>query len=245
MAASDKKTETLNASFEYKNEVTLTGTIRKVYVKDTSTIIVLAIRTTPTVTNYPKVVFFGDSAKEAAKFKEKNRATIHATIQSYDPTKLKEHQSATLLVGTHIEAAPAERTYEADDPNGPRPIESSAGIDKNFVEIQGDILSISAEKGNGISVRIRTITNRHISLVSYPYYANNSREFFSKVHVGDRIRAIGSVQTTNMLIDPEPTPADQSKEIEEHPRTDSAHQSAPRFRTVRVQAYLLYSASLY
>ena len=60
----------------YKNEVTLRGTIAKLVEAKNVTIVTMAVKATMTISNYPTLMFFGDTREQVSKFKEGDRKRI-------------------------------------------------------------------------------------------------------------------------------------------------------------------------
>lgn len=76
----------------YKNEITLRGTIAKMVEAKNVTVITMAVKATMTISNYPTIMFFGDTREQVYKFKEGDRVYVKATLQSYDEKKLRKGQ---------------------------------------------------------------------------------------------------------------------------------------------------------
>lgn len=226
----------------YKNEVTLRGTIARMVEAKNVTVITLAVKATMTITNYPTMMFFGDTREQTAKFKEGDRVYVKATLQSYDEKKLRKGQSPELLVGLSMisEAeAPTLRDAEADE-LGMRPIENAYCKDENEIEIRGQILAIECNKNNNVTLTIRTVIGGRMSIIKYPYYARNTNHFLKNVYVHQFVRAIGTVQTANIPVEATDDSSQVRAQMIEAATSIRAAEPDRRIRTKKKQFYILY-----
>lgn len=231
-----------NSVARYKNEVTLRGTIARMVEAKNVTVITLAVKATMTITNYPTLMFFGDTREQVSQFKEGDRVYVKATLQSYDEKKLRKGQSPELLVGLSMisEAeAPSLRGAEEDE-LGMRPIENAYCKDENEIEIRGQILAIECNKNNNVTLTIRTVLNGRMSIIKYPYYARNTNHFLKNIYVHQFVRAIGTVQTANIPVES----ADDSQQVRaqmiEAATSIRAAEPDRRLKTKKKQFYILY-----
>ena len=225
-AATQKRTR-------YHNEVVLRGEIMKLIEAPKVTIITVRTRATATISNYPTVMFFGAAKENAKGYKEGERVEIKASITSYDVSKLQKHQSDVLLTGQTISREP--ELFESPERDGAKPIEPVCFNDFNMIDLSGQILAIECDKNNDISLTIRTFSNSRISVVKYPYYAREIGRFLKNIHVHQYIRAIGTVQTAQIPIDPiEEQAAEKASPLSENAPRPS------KIRTRKKQFYILY-----
>lgn len=226
----------------YKNEVTLRGTIAKLVEAKNVTIVTMAVKATMTISNYPTLMFFGDTREQVSKFKEGDRVYVKATLQSYDEKKLRKGQSPELVIGLSMVSeaeAPALNTAAEDD-LGLKPIENAYCKDENQIEIRGQILAIECNKNNNVVLTIRTIIGGRMSIIKYPYYARNTNHFLKNVYVHQFVRAIGTVQTANIPVES----ADDSQQVRarmiEAATSIRAAEPDKRLKTKKKQFYILY-----
>lgn len=231
-----------NSVMRYKNEVTLRGTIARMIEAKNVTIITLAVKATMTFTNYPTIMYFGDSREQVSQFKEGDRVYVKATLQSYDEKKLKKGQSSELLVGVSMVSetvAPVQNDAEEDE-LGLKPIENAYCKDENEIEIRGQILAIECNKNNNVTLTIRTVVGGRMSIIKYPYCARNTNHFLKNIYVHQFVRAIGTVQTANIPVESlDSTQEVRAQMIESAP---SLRTVAPdrRLKTKKKQFYMLY-----
>lgn len=231
-----------NSVMRYKNEVTLRGTIARMVEAKNVTVITLAVKATMTITNYPTMMFFGESREQVSNFKEGDRVYVKATLQSYDEKKLRKGQSPELLVGTSMVAeseAPVMREAEEEE-LGLRPIENAYCKDENEIEIRGQILAIECNKNNNVTLTIRTVIGGRMSIIKYPYYARNTNHFLKNVYVHQFVRAIGTVQTANIPVESTDDSQQVRAQMIEAATSLRAAEPDRRLKTKKKQFYILY-----
>lgn len=230
------------SAMRYKNEVTLRGSIAKMIEAKNVTIITMAVRATMTISNYPTIMFFGDSRKQVSAFKEGDRVYVKATLQSYDESKLRKGQSPELIIGQSMvsEAEAPTVAREAEDDLGLRPIENAYCNDENQIEIRGQILAIECSKNSNVTLTIRTIVGGRMSIIKYPYYARNANHFLKNIYVHQFVRAIGTVQTANIPVEAPNDSQQVRAQMIEAATSIRAADPDRRLKTKKKQFYILY-----
>lgn len=231
------------ASSRYQNDITLRGTIAKKIEAKTVTIITMAVKANMTMSNYPTVMFFGDTRKQANKFNEGDRVYVKSTLQSYDEKKLRKGQSTELIIGKTIIPESAVDNTPVPSAEGEfelKPIENAYCNDENKIELRGQILAIECLKGNNVNITIRTVVDGRMSIVKYPYYARNADSFLKQIYVHQFVRAVGAVQTANIPV--ETTDVSQYARARMIETATSIREPDPdrRLRTHKQQFYILY-----
>jgi hypothetical protein len=231
-----------NSVMRYKNEVTLRGTIARMVEAKNVTVVTLAVKATMTITNYPTMMFFGDTREQVSKFKEGDRVYVKATLQSYDEKKLRKGQSPELLVGlSMVSEADAPNTNNTEvDEMGLKPIENAYCKDENEIEIRGQILEIGCSKNNNVTLTIRTILNGRMSIIKFPYYARNVNHFLKNIYVHQFVRAIGTVQTANIPVESADDTQQVRAQMIEAATSIRAAEPDRRLKTKKKQFYILY-----
>lgn len=226
----------------YKNEVTLRGSIAKMIEAKNVTIITMAVRATMTISNYPTIMFFGDSRKQVSAFKEGDRVYVKATLQSYDESKLRKGQSPELIIGQSMvsEAEAPKIVREAEDDLGLKPIENAYCNDENQIEIRGQILAIECSKNSNVTLTIRTVIGGRMSIIKYPYYARNANHFLKNIYVHQFVRAIGTVQTANIPVEAPNESQQVRAQMIEAATSIRAADPNRRLKTKKKQFYILY-----
>lgn len=226
----------------YKNEITLRGTIAKMVEAKNVTVITMAVKATMTISNYPTIMFFGDTREQVSKFKEGDRVYVKATLQSYDEKKLRKGQSTELVIGLSMipESEAPKQNVADEDELGLKPIENAYCNDENQIEIRGQILAIECNKNSNVVLTIRTVLGGRMSIIKYPYYARNANHFLKNIYVHQFVRAIGTVQTANIPVEStDDTPAVRAKIVEEA-TSIRAPEPERRLKTKKKQFYILY-----
>lgn len=231
-----------NSSPRYKNEITLRGSIAKMVEASKVTVITLGVKSTMTITNYPTIMFFGDTREQVSRFKEGDRVYVTATLQSYDESKLRKGQSPELIIGSSMvsESDAPSRAAESEDELGLKPIENAYCNDENQLEIRGQILGIECNRSNNVVLTIRTVTNGRMSIIKYPYYARNAHYFLKNIHVLDFVRAIGTVQTANIPVESTDESQQVRARIVETATSIRSPEPERRLKTKKKQFYILY-----
>ena len=234
-----------NAVMRYKNEVTLRGAIARMVEAKNVTVITLAVKATMTITNYPTLMFFGNSREQVSQFKEGDRVYVKAMLQSYDEKKLRKGQSPELLVGVSMVSeadAPTSKDAVAleDEELGLKPIENAYCRDENQIEIRGQILAIECNKNRNVTLTIRTIIGDRMSIIKYPYYARNTNHFLKNIYVHQFVRAIGTVQTANIPVDSTDESQHVRAQMIEAATSLRAAEPDRRLKTKKKQFYILY-----
>lgn len=226
----------------YKNEVTLRGTIAKLVEAKNVTIVTMAVKATMTISNYPTLMFFGDTREQVSKFKEGDRVYVKATLQSYDEKKLRKGQSPELVIGLSMvsEAEAPALNAVAEDDLGLKPIENAYCKDENQIEIRGQILAIECNKNNNVVLTIRTVIGGRMSIIKYPYYARNTNHFLKNVYVHQFVRAIGTVQTANIPVESTDDSQQVRAQMIEAATSIRAAEPDKRLKTKKKQFYILY-----
>lgn len=226
----------------YKNEVTLRGTIAKLVEAKNVTIVTMAVKATMTISNYPTLMFFGDTREQVSKFKEGDRVYVKATLQSYDEKKLRKGQSPELVIGLSMVSEADAPTIDAtaEDDLGLKPIENAYCKDENQIEIRGQILAIECNKNNNVVLTIRTVIGGRMSIVKYPYYARNTNHFLKNVYVHQFVRAIGTVQTANIPVESTDDSQQVRAQMIEAATSIRAAEPDKRLKTKKKQFYILY-----
>lgn len=200
-----------NKKSRYSNDAVIVGQIAKVNAANKSTAVTVRTRVRGSVvTNYPTVVFFGEEAKKAAQFKVGDRVRIEGRLRSYDPEKLRPGQSPVLLVGEKIEL---NSNDEIEDDEGLRPLDQIDHQDINTFEMRGQIVAVKDDKTD-TSITIKTLAGDHLAIVEFPYLVRDKAEFFANLRVNSFVRALGTVQTANVVVNTvEQSKKDPEKEI--------------------------------
>lgn len=188
-----------NKKSRYSNEAVIVGQIAKVNAANSGKSTAVTVRTRvrgSVVTNYPTVVFFGEEAKKAAQFKIGDRVRIEGRLRSYDPEKLRPGQSPVLLVGEKIEL---NSNDEIEDDEGLRPLDQIDHQDVNTFEMRGQIVAVKDDRSD-TSITIKTLAGDHLAIVEFPYLVRDKAEFFANLRVNSFVRALGTVQTANVVV---------------------------------------------
>ena len=197
----------------YGNDAVIVGQIAKVNAANSGKSTAVTVKTRvrgSVVTNYPTVVFFGEDAKKAAQFNTGDRVRIEGRLRSYDPEKLRPGQSPVLLVGTKIEL---NANDEIEDDEGLKPLDKIDHQDINSFEMRGQIVAVKDDKTD-TSITIKTLAGEHLCIVEFPYLVRDKAEFFANLRVNSFVRAIGTVQTANVVVNTsEQSKRDPEKEV--------------------------------
>ena len=177
------------------------GTIVKKYINNKSATIVMALPVKEgrrTVTDYPRVHFYGAQVKEAAYFKELEQVEVTGVMQNTrlkpDENIFRQHQT---YVGTKIESVSLktkeilEREEDCDD------LEMELSRSENLVEIRGIVES--AYKGNGGQMRITISTSPDMKRMAYiqALAYNSQADVYNEIRIGHPIHAKGYCATRN------------------------------------------------
>ena len=225
----------------YGNVVRLSGTIDRKFEGKKCTIVTLAVRANATMNNYPTVFFFGRHREKVKEFKERDRVRIEAHLNTYDEATLEKGQDPILVVGTKIEKAEvATKPREVQDVDGYEPIDRPFTEDENTFSYKGKVKSITLGANNALSITILNVYHERYSLVTFRYIPRDMNSLLQEIHINDYICALGSVQTVNLSVVPEPTEEDRVRALESAARLPKKGQMIPKVRTRRSQQYVLY-----
>ena len=222
----------------YGNRVVLKGQIVKKTVGAKVTVIVLRTRATATVANYPSVFFFNPVAERCAEFKEGDRVEIMAHLNSYDAPSRQRRQEETLVVGSSIVRDETAPEIRVSDDDGLAPIEKPYIHDENHFEFKGQIKAIEIGRDNNITLTIYTWFRGRNSVIKFPYIARNINAFLREIHVNEYVTALGTIQTTNVPVEPEPNAAQKAETTERAASLRGRPEN--RIRTRKQQYYILY-----
>lgn len=141
--------------------------------------------------NYPEISFYGTEKDIADNYKEGDVVKIKGMIQ-VKPKLSKETDKEYYeqqLVGFEIEEAEKVlmREFGYDD---------GAYVASNSMVKLGGVISRLTSPSNGVlRINIRTFTNGRVNNIQTFLYTRNIGDYLAKYHIGDRIFAIGTIQT--------------------------------------------------
>lgn len=142
--------------------------------------------------NYPEIAFYSSNKDEIAeKYKPGDVVQVRGMIQPHK--KIDEATGKTYydqkLIGLDIR--PAEKVLKLE-----------FGYDEgdymdtlNRIKLGGQIAQISSPSKGMISFNIITFTNGHVNNIRAIMYVRNTKEYLEKFHVGDKVFAVGTLQT--------------------------------------------------
>ncbi len=230
------------AVIRYENKVTLRGSIAKLVEAKNVTVVTMAVKATMTISNYPTIMFFGDSREQVKKFKEGDRVYVQATLQSYDEKKLRKGQSPELVIGLSMiaEADSPKNNLTSPEDLELKPIENAYCNDENIIEIRGQIIAIECNRNNNVTLTIRTVVGGRMSIIKYPYYARNTNHFLKNVYVHEFVRAVGTIQTANIPVESLEDSVQVRAQMVDAATSIRAAEPDRKLKTKKKQFYILY-----
>lgn len=173
------------------NDVIFSGVIVHKFV--TPKIAILTVNTgkaTPVV-NYPKILFFGDLREQVEhSYEVKDHVTIKGNIQSTKRKPGVVNQAPQAVFGEEIELTNSimKQSFNIEGPHSYKPFEN------NF-KISGVVVAIECSSPRVVKLIVKTVKNKRTSFVQLIYHTQDSTKLLGRVRPGDRICALGCVQT--------------------------------------------------
>ena len=172
------------------NDVVLQGSIVHKFSTPAVTILTLAVKTSPTIVNYPKVTFFGEAKNKADQFEKGDIVKVDGNIQSSKVNPKIKNQVTLAVFGEDVTGAKTvmEEAFNVEGRYVPH---------KNEFKIAGTVTSVVAVTPEVLAVTVRTDKNKRPSFVRLTRFvgAKNGTDRVSEVAPGDFIYAVGHVQT--------------------------------------------------
>ena len=173
----------------YCNDVVAQGVIVHKYSTDKVTILTISTGKATQVVNYPKFVFFGEAKVEADKFEKYDNVQIKGNVQSSRRTKDGKRFTTQSCYGEEIKRTPRdmERMFGINDGKFEDPV--------NHVELAGELVSVEATTEGILKILLRTVKNGRVSNVQIFEFTNKAKEKAEKLHKGDNVCVVGTIQT--------------------------------------------------
>ena len=171
------------------NEVVIQGRVVHAYATGKATILTISTGRATITPNYPKVVFFGELAEEAAKYSAGHFVKAVGNIQSTKKNPNIKNQVTLSIFGESISLA--ETQFELD--HG-LPGLYSAAI--NHFKLAGSIVSIDIPAKNIVRFTVKTVKNGRPSFVELSLYSKETAKIVSEHLPGSFVRVSGTVQTS-------------------------------------------------
>ncbi len=173
----------------YCNDVVAQGVIVHKYSTDKVTILTISTGKATQVVNYPKFVFFGEAKAEADKFEKYDNVQIKGNVQSSRRTKDGKRFTTQSCYGEEIKRTPRdmERMFGINDGKFEDPV--------NHVELAGELVSVEATTEGILKILLRTVKNGRVSNVQIFEFTNKAKEKAEKLHKGDNVCVVGTIQT--------------------------------------------------
>lgn len=140
--------------------------------------------------NYPKVVFYGDMAKEADKFKLYDNIEIVAEIQTHRKIVDGNKTYTQNIVGQSIKETDKtlSTAFEADLGGG-------YIAPENQLKLKGTVRQCYLITDNVLSITIETYINGRHNFIRTFMYGNKAKKFVSTLVPDTQVVALGEVQT--------------------------------------------------
>lgn len=173
----------------YCNDVVAQGVIVHKYSTDKVTILTISTGKATQIVNYPKFVFFGEAKVEADKFEKYDNVQIKGNVQSSRRTKDGKRFTTQSCYGEEIKRTPRdmERMFGINDGKFEDPV--------NHVELAGELVSVEATTEGILKILLRTVKNGRVSNVQIFEFTNKAKEKAEKLHKGDNVCVVGTIQT--------------------------------------------------
>lgn len=192
--------------FKQVNEVILSGQVVRKFENDVAcNLTIKTLRTNmPNITkagdysyNYPEVAFYDMvSKKNASEFKEGDFVEIKGQIQPQrktDPDTGREYYDQKII---GLKVSPAERILNREFGYD----EGDYVESQNMVKLGGVISKISSPSKNVVLINIITFAYGHVNNIQTVLYTRKPEQYISSLKLGDKIFAVGSVQTEKRTI---------------------------------------------
>ena len=173
---------------ETVNEVVLQGSVAYKFSNDDATVLTLIVGGATNVSNYPKVVCFGEAKKQADKFEKGDFVKVTGNIQSSKRKPKVKNQSLESVFAESVEKAKTdmEETFKVD---------GHYVTYKNFFKVSGEVTATECLAGNIYNITVKTTKNGRLSFVRLTKFVKSAEDSVLAIAPGDYVYVLGHIQT--------------------------------------------------
>ena len=170
------------------NEVVLQGGVAYKFSTSEATVLTLIVSGATNVTNFPKVVCFGEAKKQADKFEKGDFVKVTGNIQSSKRKPKIKNQSLESVFAESVEKAKTdmEETFDVD---------GRYVTYKNGFKIGGEVTATECLSGNIYNITVKTMKNNRPSFVRLTRFVKSNEDTVLSIAPGDYVYVLGHIQT--------------------------------------------------
>ena len=170
------------------NEVVLQGAVAYKFSNAEATVLTLIVGGTTNVSNYPRVVCFGETKKQADQFEKGDFVKVTGNIQSSKRKPKIKNQSLESVFAETVEKAKTdmEETFSVD---------GHYVSNKNSFKIGGEVTGTESLAGNIYNITVKTTKNNRLSFVKLTRFVKSTEDVTLSVNPGDYVYVLGHIQT--------------------------------------------------
>ena len=175
------------------NELLIRGFIVNKFVPENTNIVILTISVASkksNMPNYPKVVFFGNEAKEANKFNLYDNIEVVAEIQTRRKIVDESKTYTQSIVGKSIKETSRTLSAAFSDNLGGAYLHP-----ENSVKIKGTVRQTYLVSDNVLSLTIETFIQQRHSFIKCFIYGKQAKRYIESLTAGTEVVALGEIQT--------------------------------------------------
>ena len=164
--------------------------VHKFVTPDVAILTLSTGKATP-VTNFPKILFFGELRNKVEKdFEQGSHVTVVGNIQS---SKKKDNIKNQILQSIFAESI--EKTESLMEEAFGVSTSTSYKKYENTFKIAGEVMALDCPAESMIRMTIKTIKAGRVSYARYVYYTASPEDVLSSIHPKDYVLGVGCVQT--------------------------------------------------
>jgi single-stranded DNA-binding protein len=170
------------------NEVVLQGSVAYKFSTSEATVLTLIVNGATNVSNYPRVVCFGEAKKQADEFEKGDFVKVTGNIQSSKRKPKIKNQSLESVFAESVEKAKTvmEETFEVD---------GHYVSYKNDFKIGGEVTATECLTGNIYNITVKTTKNNRLSFVRLTKFVKSTDDAVLSIAPGDYVYVLGHIQT--------------------------------------------------
>lgn len=143
--------------------------------------------------NFPRIIFFGDKAKEYdSQFEIGDNVSIKGHLQSSKRVIDNEVSFTQSIVGDSIVRAKTALEIGGETDN----VKGYQIASENVIRLTGTVRNIYSPRKNFISAKISTPNGKGYSTISMIYFGNNCGDILNDIHFGDKVSIVGKIETS-------------------------------------------------
>ncbi len=170
------------------NDVVLQGSVAYKYSTPEATVLTMIVGGATNVSNYPKVVCFGEAKKQADEFEKGDFVKVTGNIQSSKRKPKVKNQSLESVFAESVEKAKSvmEEAFEVD---------GHFVSYKNEFKIGGEVTATECLTGNICNITVKTTKNNRLSFVRLTKFVRSTEDVVLSIAPGDYVYVLGHIQT--------------------------------------------------